>query len=295
MWASDSIHLRKTLYIPVDVVPDRGSILASVQEEDSPNASRVNGASENRQPSSESQTGWPEDRVSRHPRDASSGSGSGGGTPSRSLERRTLATATIRRVPASELSFFPPPSADPQRDFSLSSSILGANSMFPAATVSSGSTILFPQFSSNPAGMISSSLRGIPSLFTTSLPTLPTISSPRISFSSEGTSEQSSDVEMENLGRPKHVAKIPNGGAGLRSKAKGRLADIDWTGGAEEDVISSFPAVGSVASTIRPASVTTQFQGISNTTSSATRLRIRNQQPAPSPMMALPGRTAKPP
>ncbi|KIO28055.1 hypothetical protein M407DRAFT_243155 [Tulasnella calospora MUT 4182] len=289
LWASDTIHLRKTLYIPVDVVPDRGGVLASVQEEESLNAGRVAGASENRQPSSEIQTGWTEDKTSRHPRDASSGSGSGGGTPSRSLERRTLAVATIRRVPASELSFFPPPSGNPQRDPSAPKFELGLGSMFPVSAMENDSTFAFPQLPS----AFSSSLRGLPSLFNTSLPTLPTISSPRISFSSEGTSEQSSDVEMDELGWPKQVPRMPNGAAFGRKR--GKLAEIDFPDLANVDVRSDLPPIGSVASTIRPASITTQFQGNADTTSSSARLRIRNQQPAPSPMMALPGRTVKPP
>lgn len=300
LWASDTIHLRKTLYIPIDSVPDRGSILASVQEEDPPSAGRIAGASENRQPPSESQTGWPEDKTSRHPRDASSGSGSGGGTPSRSLERRTLAVATIRRVPASELSFFPPPSGNSQRDPSASKFDSGLGSTFPITAIPDGSSILFPQlpsaFSSSSnaaAGMISSSLRGLPSLFNTSLPTLPTMSSPRISFSSEGTSEQSSDVEMDDLGWQKQISKMANGGAAPRRK-RGKLAELDLPDFTYASATSDLPPIGSVASTIRPASITTQFQGNGDTTSSSARLRIRNQQPAPSPMMALPGRSVKP-
>ncbi|EIN11539.1 hypothetical protein PUNSTDRAFT_50497 [Punctularia strigosozonata HHB-11173 SS5] len=84
LWPSDPIHLRKTLYIPVDKTSRRDLVEALV----SPGPSSP--------PPINSPTDSPFNRISPHGHPQSPGS------------PNLPATATIRRIPASRLSFFPP-------------------------------------------------------------------------------------------------------------------------------------------------------------------------------------------
>lgn len=230
--------------------------------------------------------------IGRSSRDVSSGSGD-------LSVRRTLTPGTVRRIPASELAFFPPP-APPSRaserddvttsDSSPSMTSTSSPRLSPRALNSrylpgshhhhSSTLPNLPLLTSN---VISSSLRGIPSLFG-ALPIIPTS---RMSISSEDTSERSRsfeelDVELDNATewKSRHTHH-PNGGA-LRKKAsrgvgKAKLADIDWGGGS--------------ATTLRPGRLNPDPSSYASSPIGDLRARtIKTQQPSPSPVMELPGK-----
>lgn len=280
LWASDTIHLRKVLYIPVDSQkfrPSAHEALVVVGEEDDL-LTHQEGTAAARDPSGRS-------------REASSSSRD---TPSSGV----LGAATVRRVPASQLAFFPPPTTPARRSApntslkgdSFPSDLTGLQSspksLTPPLNQPDGTGL--PSFAAFTSSALSSSIRGIPSI----LAALPNIAPSRVSFSSEGTSERSDDVDVElddtskwrrfdTVGISHSLFSGPAAtGTSRKRSGKGKLSDIDW----------STYAAGSIG-TIRSGA--TSHAPASWALAPANQT-IRTQQPSPSPSMELP-RRSKPP
>ncbi|KAG8894540.1 hypothetical protein FRB99_001194 [Tulasnella sp. 403] len=258
LWASDTIHLRKQLYIPVDSTKWKSSTLPNLDE-------GVEGTAR-----SAGTTGLVSDldrhRHSREQSEIRSAS-----------EPRTVSGTPVRRVPVSELSFFPPPTvtsrlAESDRSSPNSSPspksppLSPPNKLHPLHYRVHGSNNLpIPSFASLSSHPIASSLRGLPALFT--------VPSSRLSLSSESTSEPSEDldVELDNAEdwRSNGISTTPR----RRSRTpRGKLSSIDWASGS--------------TSTIRSPPYTGDSLDVVSV--------IQTRQPRPSPSMELPGRS-KPP
>lgn len=203
LWATDSIHLRQVLYIPLEFVQKSKQFKLSLVELD------VNGVS--------SQEGSPESQSVRHPHsEMDTGVGVGG-------------NLTLRRVPASQLSFFPRPttSASSASTPDISSTSRTLPRSFQSSSHRPGLPLEFSSFQSSPSTPPSSLLpfTSLPSSSNTSLlPTRSHISSlvnvlplapstrdtiiARLSLdSSASTPTQSSDdqdVELDDVGVSSH-------------------------------------------------------------------------------------------
>ncbi|KAG8863319.1 hypothetical protein FRB96_008810 [Tulasnella sp. 330] len=278
LWSSDTIHLRKTLLIPLESRRFKSSAidaLIALEEESEVTSPATSQGDEDQRPKPEVFSS-PQRTQSADP-DESSGPNS------------LREIATIKRVPVSQLSFFPPSASSGAGAGNLGSKpILSRRGSTTSSTGGGGATprnpppsfsalTLQPHYLSPPPGLnlntLSSSLRGIPSLFVARHNQL---GSPRISVSSEGGTSETSEapeLELEDA-----LDWIPKTGRGTKKPMgrRSKVQDIDWTkmnsGSAADALFSSAPS----ALLLEPVRL------------------IRTQQPGPTPRMELPGRMRPP-
>ncbi|KAG9004464.1 hypothetical protein FRB94_002335 [Tulasnella sp. JGI-2019a] len=269
LWASDTIHLRKTLLIPLDSRKFKSStidaLIALEEESEATAPATSQGEGHDRIPKLDFHSPPRTKPASADP-DESSGPNS------------LRETATIKRVPVSQLSFFPPST-------STSSAGTGLRAFGPTSSrrnSSSGGTLnnalppfsnltLQPHYLSPPPGInmnaITSSLRGIPSLFVARHNPL---GSPRLSVSSEGgTSETSEAPELELEDALDWIPRTGKRGTKKSTGRRSKIQDIDWTimdpSNTADTLFHSTPKL------LEPIRL------------------IQTQQPGPTPRMELPG------
>lgn len=241
------------------------------------------------------------------------GGGRGGGSQTGSLRQGTD-VPTIRRIPASQLSFFPPPSAPPSDSpFAKSRNLTPGNligDLSPRrntlartpSTPSKGDAYIFARQPVSPPAVlgtvnnfIPSSLRGLPALFVAKNSAL---GSPRLSASSDEVSEDP-EVELEDAldwmsNSSTSAIKSRHGqtlGGVVRSRRSNpRLQDIDW-------LALDGPNGGEPYAQGIQSRATTRGQGAKPMLLEpvSLSLKIQTQQPGPTPRMELPWSDAKPP
>ncbi|KAG8936994.1 hypothetical protein FRC03_011419 [Tulasnella sp. 419] len=256
LWASDPIHLRDVLYIPIDSQKWSMKLSAALD--------RLNLSEEDEQVQTQSDTGRPS-----HTKSLSVGSKS---------RSKSVSASTVHRIPASQLSFFPPPSSsshpakDPDDPLLPGTIARHARPQLP----SSLSTSTF-DFFSLPLASQSSSSRNIPSIFNV-FSNIP--SSSRVSLSSDATPSEISDeidVELDSVDRWRTSRPRDH------TKGKGKAV-----------IPAHDPRPRSAGNANQVKATTTSFAVYTPPPKTSQSVRTIRTQPTPSPQMELPTR-AKPP
>ena len=252
LWSSDSIHLRKVLYIPLDKTP-RAHELTS-------NATELLWTAGSSSSSTESY-------------DSTSLNGNQNGT-SATLHSNSPAS-TICRIPVSQLSFFPPSSKPSALPPSLS----------PSRTPNTqNSTHPYPTYSKNTHNATSPSLSSILTALPIAASTRDTIIA-RLSFDSVSSSYSDRDRERDEEGEGHELDDVRIRERVMETpKARVRPSNVHW------DKKLPSPPPSPTHSRTTSSSGHHLWESVSNRVHPDPKTPIRTVQLEPSPVMQLPVR-----